>query len=282
MKRVWWIVLCSAAVLISCTSTKIQTRSKGIVLPDNTVVHYLEAGQGPVLILIHGLGGSASVWRDDIGLLATAYRVIALDLPGYGKSDKPKADYSVEYQAGVVKEFIEALGVDKVTLAGSSVGGWIAALAALDSPDKVSRLILVDSAGLRTEVAKTEVPLNPATREEEKTLLLALFADKASVTEGLVNEQWDYRKDIRATVQAATESLKTKAPFLDNRLQDIKVPTLIIWGEQDKLVPLEVAERFARGIRGSKLIVIESSGHLPQVEQPKAFTRAVKGFVKSW
>ena len=182
----------------------------------------------------------------------------------------------------MMKDFIDALGVDKVTLAGNSLGGWIAALVALDSPDKVSRLVLVDSAGLRSEAAQTDLPLNPATREEEKTLLLSLFADKARVTESLVNEQWDYRKDIHSTVQAAIESFKTKAPFLDNRLQDIKVPTLIIWGEQDTLVPLEVAERFTRGIRGSKLIVINNAGHLPQVEQPKAFTRAVKGFVKSW
>jgi pimeloyl-ACP methyl ester carboxylesterase len=275
-------LLFSMALVSSCSSSKIQTRSKGVVLQDNTVVHYLEAGQGPVLILIHGLGSSANVWCDDIGLLATDYRVIAVDLPGYGKSDRPKADYSVEYQAGMIKNFIEALGVDKVTLVGNSFGGWIAALVALDSPDRVSRLVLVDSAGLRREAAQTDVPPNPATREEEKTLLLALFADKSKVTESLVNEQWDYRKDIRATVQAAIESFKNKAPFLDNRLQNIKVPTLIIWGEQDMLVPLEVAERFTSGIRGSKLIVINNAGHQPQAEQPKAFTRAVKGFVKSW
>jgi pimeloyl-ACP methyl ester carboxylesterase len=281
MKR-FVVLLFSIALFISCTPAKIETQSKGVVLHDNTVVHYLEAGQGPVLILIHGLGSSASVWRDDIGLLATAYCVIALDLPGYGKSDKPKSDYSVEYQAGVVREFIDALGAEKVALAGNSLGGWIAALVALGKPDKVSHLILVDSAGLRREAAPPAASLNPATREEQKALLLALFADKSKVTERMVNEQWDYRKEIRPTVEAAIESLKTKAPLLDDRLKDITVPTLIIWGKQDAFVPLEAAERFARGIRGSKLVVIDNAGHLPQVEQPKAFTRAVKGFVKSW
>ena len=102
------------------------------------------------------------------------------------------------------------------------------------------------------------------------------------MTDALVSEQWDYRKDIRSTDQATIESFKTKAPFLDSRLRDIKVPTLIIWGKQDLLVPLDTAERFAKGIRGSKLIVIDNAGHLPQVEQPKAFTRAVKVFMKSW
>ncbi len=282
MKRALWTCVFLAAIFASCTPAKIETRSKGVVLPDDTVVHYLEAGQGPVLILIHGLGGSADVWRADMSLLATNYRVIALDLPGYGKSDRPKADYSIQYQAGAVKAFIDALGADKVALAGSSAGGWIAALVALDIPDRVSHLILVDSAGLQREASLPALPLDPATREEQRALLLALFADKARVTESLVDEQWDYRRDIRPTVEAALESLKTSAPFLDDRLKDIRVPTLIIWGKQDALVPPKAAEQLSGGIRGSKLVMIDDAGHLPQVEQPKAFARAVKRFVKSW
>ena len=280
MKKLFTFLF-SFMLVISCTTAKIETQSKGIVLKDNTVVHYLEAGQGPVLILIHGLGGSSRVWHDDIGLLAKSYRVIAPDLPGYGKSDKPKVDYSVSYQAHVVKELINALGADKVALAGNSLGGWIAALVALDDPGKVSSLVLVDSAGLRRDTA-APANLNPASKEEQKALLLALFADKSRVTDSLVSEQWDYHKDIRATVHAAQESLRADHPFLDARLKDIKTPTLIIWGKQDQLIPLEVAERFAKGIQGSKLVVIDKAGHLPQVEQPEAFSRAVKGFVKSW
>ena len=282
MKRVFWAGALLAAILVSCTPAKFEIRSKGVALHDDTVVHYLEAGQGPTLMLIHGLGGSAEAWRDDINLLAPSYRVIALDLPGFGKSDKPKADYSVEYQAGVVREVIGALGAGKVALAGSSLGGWISALVALENPDAVSHLILVDSAGLRSEASQPATPLNPSTREEQKALLQALFADKSKVTEGLVDAQWAYRRDVRSTVEATIKSLGVNAPFLDDRLKDIRVPTLIIWGKQDALVPLEAAERFDKGIRGSKLIVIDNAGHLPQIEQPKAFARAVKGFVTSW
>jgi len=275
------ILLFSIFPFTSCTPAKIETRSKGVMLKDETVVHYLEAGQGPALILIHGLGSSSDAWRSCMPSLSRSYRVLALDLPGFGKSDKPKADYSLQYQAGVVKEFMAAVGADKAALAGNSLGGWIAALVALDSPGKVSALILVDSAGLRQESPVT-VNLNPSTKEEQKALLLALFANKSLVTDEIVEEQWQNRKEIRGAVQATMDSFKTAMPLLDDRLKDIKIPTLVIWGKEDTLVPPAVGERFAKGISGSKLVVIENAGHLPQIEQPEAFARSVKGFVKNW
>lgn len=280
MKKIM-ILLFSFLLFTSCVQTKIEVRSKGMVLHDGSVVHYLEAGQGPVLILIHGLGSSSAAWRDCIDSLAKSYRVLALDLPGYGKSDKPNADYSVEYQAGVVKEFIDYQGTGKVTLAGNSLGGWIAALAALKNPGTIESLILVDSAGLRREGDPPVKPV-PATKEEERQLLLAVFANQSLVTEKLINDQWEYSKEVRPAVLAAMAAFKTRPPFLDDRLKDIKTPTLIIWGKQDKLIPVQTAGRFAKGIPGSRIVVIENAGHLPQVEQPEAFSRALKKFVKSW
>jgi pimeloyl-ACP methyl ester carboxylesterase len=251
------------------------------VLKDNIVVHYLEAGQGPVLVLVHGLGSSSEVWRDSIHYLARGYQVVAIDLPGYGKSDKPRADYSVAYHAAALNDFIDTLGAGKVALVGNSMGGWISAITALNHPEKVSHLILVDSAGLRQDKLPT-INLNPSTKEEERALLLSLFANRSFVTEKLVSDQWEYRKDMRPTVRVTLESFKSKLPFLEDRLNNIKVPTLIIWGKEDTLIPLSYAERFAKGIPGSKLVVIDSAGHLPQVEQPAAFYRAVKRFVRSW
>jgi triacylglycerol lipase len=275
------LLLAAVAVLTACGPAKVEIRGKGVVLKDNTVVHYLDAGQGPVLVLIHGLGSSSEVWRDSMRLLARRYRVVALDLPGYGKSDKPRADYSIEYHAAALNDFIDALGADKVALVGNSMGGWISAITALNHPEKVSHLILVDSAGLRSDKFPS-INLNPATKEDERTLLLALFVNKSFVTEKMVNDQWEYRKDMRPTVRATLESLKTKLPFLDDRLKNIKVPTLIIWGRDDTLTPFDYAERLAKGIPGSKLVVIDNTGHIPQVEKPATFYRAVKGFVRSW
>lgn len=276
------LLVAAVAVLTACSPAAVEIRSKGVVLKDNTVVHYLDAGQGPVLVLVHGLGASSESWRDSIRYLARGYRVVALDLPGYGKSDKPRSDYSIEYHVAALNDFIDALGAGKVALVGNSMGGWISAITALNHPEKVSHLILVDSAGLRRDSTAFSVNLNPATKEEMRALLLSLFADKAFVTEKLVNDQWEYRKDTRYTVQATLESLKTKLPLLDDRLKNIKVPTLIIWGREDTLTPFTDAERFAKGIPGSKLVVLDNTGHIPQVEKPAAFYRAVKGFVRSW
>ena len=280
MKR-FLVLLFSVAVFTACSPAQVEMRSKGVVLKDNTVVHYLEAGQGPILVLVHGLGSSSDVWRDSMRLLARSYRVVALDLPGYGKSDRPRADYSVEYQASALADFLDSLEQGKVALAGNSMGGWIAALVALNRPEKVSHLILVDSAGLKRDPLPP-INLNPATKEEQRLLMLSLFADKSFASEQAVNDQWEYRKNITATVQATLLSLKTRRPYLDERLKYIKVPTLIIWGRQDALTPVDLAERFNKGIAGSRLVLIDKAGPLPQVEKPTAFYRAVKGFVRSW
>lgn len=280
MKRLF-IFLCVVISFAACTQAEIEITSKGIALPDNTVVHYLEAGQGPVLILVHGLGASSESWRPAMLHLAKRYHVIAPDLRGYGKSDKPRADYSVAYHASELNSFIDALGVKKTALAGNSMGGWIAALTALDHPDKVSHLVLVASAGLKRDTLPP-VDLNPVTREQMQALLLALFADKALVTTRMIDEQWEYRREVRATVAATLASFSKAVPFLDGRLQDIRTPTLIVWGRQDQLIPLDQADRFAKGIPGARLVVFENTGHLPQYERPKEFYGAVKGFVTGW
>jgi pimeloyl-ACP methyl ester carboxylesterase len=98
----------------------------------------------------------------------------------------------------------------------------------------------------------------------------------------MINDQWEYRRDSRATVQATLDSQETRMPLLDSKLTEIKIPTLIIWRKQDTLIPLEFTGQFAKGIPGSKLVVIDKAGHLPRAEQPGAFCRAVKTFVRSW
>lgn len=280
MKRVLFVSM-AFVLLVSCASSKIEVRSKGVVINGNTVVHYLEAGQGPELILVHGIGSSAEAWRESMMILAKSYRVIVPDLPGYGKSDKPKASYSVEYYAKVLNDFITSLGLKKAAIAGNSLGGWIALLFALDHPEKVSHLVLVASAGLKRDTLPA-INLNPSTKEEQKALLFGLFADPGMVTDRMLAEQWEYRKAVRATVQSTLESFKTHAPFLDERVKSLKMPTLIIWGRQDRIIPLEFGERFHKAIRGSKLVVLDNTGHMPQLERPKEFARAVKGFVRSW
>ncbi len=280
MKRLLWLFV-AVVLLASCTPAKIEIKSKGVSLKDGAVTHFLEAGQGPVLILVHGLGASSDAWRDSMTILAKSYRVIAPDLPGYAKSDRTRATYSVSYYASWLDDFIEALGLSKVAIAGNSLGGWIAALYTIGHQEKVSHLVLVGSAGLKRE-ALHAVNLNPATRDEQRALLSALFADPSRVTERMVSEQWEYRKTVRATVSATLDSFKKDLPFVDDKLARIKVPTLIIWGRHDRIIPLEYAEKFHKGISGSKLVVMDDTGHVPQMERPKEFARAVKRFVSAW
>lgn len=280
MKRRLWLLV-AVVLFASCAPEKIEVKSKGVLLKDGSVTHFLEAGQGPVLILVHGLSASSDAWRDSMGILAKSYRVIAPDLPGYAKSDRPRATYSVSYYASWLDDFIEALGLSKVAIAGNSLGGWIAALYTIGHQEKVSHLVLVAGAGLKRKTLPA-VNLNPATRDEQRALLVALFADPSRVTERMVSEQWEYRKTVRATVSATLESFKKDIPFVDDKLGGIKVPTLIIWGRQDRIIPLEYAERFHKGISGSKLVVMDDTGHVPQMERPKEFARVVKGFVRAW
>lgn len=280
MKKLLLMVIAVTA-FASCSLATMEVRSKGVMLEDDTVIHYLEAGQGPTLILIHGIGGSSASWRDVIPSLSKAYRVIALDLPGYGKSDRPRVDYSVEYYATVLKHTIDAVGGDRVALVGNSLGGWIAAVTAMNHPQSVSHLILVDSAGLKGDHPPS-VNLDPATQKEFEVLLQAFYHDTTRLTKEFVDNEWKYRKSVRRTIQETMKSLNTKSPSLDGRLRGIKAPTLVIWGKQDKLIPVEVASRFAKGIPASTVTIIDNAGHMPHIEQPKAFYRAVKKFVKSW
>lgn len=275
------LMVIAVTAFASCSLATMEVRSKGVMLEDDTVIHYLEAGQGPTLILIHGIGGSSASWRDVIPSLSKAYRVIALDLPGYGKSDRPRVDYSVEYYATVLKHTIDAVGGDRVALVGNSLGGWIAAVTAMNHPQSVSHLILVDSAGLKGDHPPS-VNLDPATQKEFEVLLQAFYHDTTRLTKEFVDKEWKYRKSVRRTIQETMKSLNTKSPSLDGRLREIKAPTLVIWGKQDKLIPVEVASRFAKGIPTSTVTIIDNAGHMPHIEQPKAFYRSVKKFVKSW
>lgn len=280
MKRLHlWLLL--VVLVVACSPAKIEVQSKGVALGDGTVVHFLEAGHGPALLLIHGLGASSDVWRDSISILARSYRVIAPDLPGYGKSDRPRASYSVSYYVAWLDDFVEALGLKKPAIAGNSLGGWIAAAYAIEHPEKVSHLILVNAAGLKRETLPP-LNLNPSTKEELKVLLTALFADPSRVSDRVINEQWEYRRSVRDTVQATLASFRTAPLFVDDKLNKITVPTLIIWGRQDRIIPLEFGERFQKGISGSRLVILDNTGHLPQIENPRDFSKAVKRFVKRW
>ncbi len=251
-----------------------------------TKIHYVEAGSGPVVILLHGLGGSTVNWAFNISALAQKYRVIVPDQIGFGRSEKP----FINYRIGTYVDFLDALykelKIERASLVGNSMGGWIAAAYTLEHADKVERLVLVDAAGFAPPQdfdMRQLAALNPSTREGMKTLASLVFYNKQLfASDAAIDLMLTQR--IKAgdgyTIQSLSESILRREDMLDNRLSAIKKPTLIIWGRNDGLTPLAAyGERFKKEIPNSELLVFDECGHAPQAEKAAEFNAAVLKFL---
>lgn len=249
-------------------------------------IHYLEAGSGPsVVILLHGLGGSAANWAFNAPALAQKYRVIVPDQIGFGKSDKPIINYRIATYVDFLDQFLKELKVERAALAGNSMGGWVAVSFALAHPEKVERLVLADAAGFSFaqgfDTAEL-VNLNPSTREGMKELIARVFYNKQIfMSDAFIDASMQARINAGDgyTIRSITESIIRREDFLDNRLSAIKQPTLIIWGREDGLLPLSDGERFQKEIPHSQLLIFDQCGHVPQVEKAAEFNAAVLKFL---
>jgi triacylglycerol lipase len=248
-------------------------------------IHYIEAGKGPTVILLHGLGADWSSWSSTIGPLAQKYHVIAPDQIGFGRSDKPFINYRVgtlvDFLGGLYKE----LKIERASLVGNSLGGFTATAFALAYPDKVDRLVLVDAAGYAVPKdvdPRTFNMLNPSTREGMKQVMATIFYNKQMFTSDVFIEAAFTRKMSAGdgyTIQRFIESIIRGEDVLDGRLGAIKQPTLILWGREDLLTPLAMGERFKQDIAGSELVVFEKCGHVPQMEKAAEFNAALMKFL---
>ena len=247
-------------------------------------IHYIEAGTGPTVILLHGLGGSTQVWQFNIAALAEKYHVVVPDQIGFGKSDKPLVNYRIRTYVDFLDQFCKQLKIERATLVGNSMGGWIAAMFTAAFPDRVDKLVLVDAAGYTPPKdidTRTFYGLNPTTREGMKILVAKVFYNKAFQTDAAIDLAIAARLAAGDgyTINSITDSIVRGEDFLDDVVKTIKRPTLIIWGRQDGLVPLAEGEHFNKDIAGSKLIVIDQCGHAPNVEKPGEFNAAVLKFL---
>ena len=251
-------------------------------------VSYLEAGDGAraTVILVHGRGADSVGWMFNVQALAANYHVIAPDQIGFGKSDKPMLKYRVGTYVDFLDKFMSQLRIEKASLVGNSLGGWIAAWTAIKYPNRVEKIVLADAAGLKpAEVdMKLIYSLNYSTREEVRALSKLVFYDQTFVNNETFVEQ-SMEKRVRAgdayTINSLIESVKRDEDFLDGQLGNIKKPTLIIWGKQDGLLKLADGERFNKEIAGSQLIVFDKCGHVPQVEKALDFNREVLKFLEA-
>lgn len=267
----------------SAPATTAQTEKYAMVY--GAKIHYVEAGSGPTVILLHGLGGSSGDFTFNIASLAQKFRVIAPDQLGFGNSDKPMIDYRIGTYVDFLDRFLTELKIERASLVGNSLGGWIAASYALAHPARVERLVLVDAAGFALPAdfdVKQLKGLNTSTRDGIRQLIRrgfynhGLFAGDAFVDAA-------FTRRISAgdgyTIGRLLELIISREECLDNRLDAVKQPSLVIWGRQDGILPLADGERFQREIPGAQLVVFDNCGHLPQVEKAGAFNAVVTNFL---
>lgn len=264
---------------------------------DGIRIHYQEFGEptAPPIVLIHGYTASLFVWKTTAPLLADAgFRVIALDLVGFGYSEKPRAfEYSIQSQARMVTRFMERLGIGRATVVGSSYGGAVAATIALDEAERVEKLVLVDA--VINDDLKSHPILRLASFPGIGELITPFVSDSRAIlrhrmhgTLAKANHHLitDERIDgVLRPLRAADghhSLLATSRNWHANRIERdahlITQPTLIIWGEEDTVIPIRNGYKLRDAVPNSRLVVLKNCGHVPQEECSSVFAELVAGF----
>jgi abhydrolase domain-containing protein 6 len=254
---------------------------------DHRVV-YAEGGHGEPVVLLHGFGASADSWNRFAKPLTRRYRVIAPDQPGWGASTRlESASYGYPAQVERLHQFLSALGLKRVHLVGHSMGGFIASAYAARYPDEVITLGLIAPHGmvepepsdLFRDVAKGDNWLVASSYQEFDRLLNNVFARRPYAPKAVV--RYLAAHAIRGSAKSAKifAEMQTNDPPLEDRLPLIHSPTLIIWGDQDRVLHVSCADLFRRGIKSSELMIIPGSGHMPLIENARQCASAWLAFV---
>ncbi len=258
--------------------------------------NYVEMGEGPPLLFVHGLSGAWQNFLENIPYFARTHRVIAVDLPGFGSSPMPPWEISIPAYGRFLRDFCERLGVDRCSLVGNSMGGFIATEVAITEPDRVDDLVLISAAGITWARARRE----PAAMIARVGLAAAPLATRFHMS-------WIKRPGLRKEVFQGVffdpnglrrEMLwENVVPALDSpgyydalttlwgydirhRLEEIGVPTLIVWGRQDRVVPVPAALSYKKRIGdNAELEIFDRCGHVPQIERPERFNRLLERFL---
>jgi pimeloyl-ACP methyl ester carboxylesterase len=227
-------------------------------------IHYYEGGSGAPVLLVHGLGSRAEDWANLMPQLKQAgFHVYAIDLLGYGRSANPSnGSYSIPEEAQYVEDFLAQHNLDKINLVGWSMGGWVAMRVSLDIPERVGRLVLCDAAGIRFEPSFTPEDLEPTTIPAIQRLYSLLMPQPTRVPDFLARDMLHKFDQLNWVVDRSARSMFTGADLLDGKLDQLEMPTLIIWGKQDHLIPLSAGIDMHRQIPHSVLEIYDGCGHL--------------------
>ena len=288
------IALLAAGALGAQQGTSILARPSDLPAPQSTVVFgqrivYYEAGEGPTLVLVHGFASQALFdWGRVIKPLAQNHHVIALDQIGFGHSDKPFIDYRIQTFVDFLGEFLRIKQVSHFALAGESLGGWIVAnytiqalspankgTFALPAPD---RLILEDAAG--HSVLPHSMVVSASLQDSAGVAIV--FHDKSLVNDDFIRRNWELKMQAN---DGQTQRLLAANPVLASELVTgklglITIPTLVVWGGDDELVPLSDGRDYAANIPHAKLVIVPECGHAPSAEKPREFLSAVNEFLR--
>jgi pimeloyl-ACP methyl ester carboxylesterase len=257
------------------------------VLVDGHRIHYFESeppdgSPRTPLVLIHGLGDRAEAWAPQIATLTAAgFHVYAPDLLGYGRSDKPDITYSIPVEVSTITDFMHAVGLQRANLAGWSMGGWIAAELTLEHPALVDRLILEDSAGIRFEARFPRTLFTPTDEAGLKQLMEALSPRPQALPHFVARATLRKFARMSRVVQSSMDSMQSGTDLLDNRLSAIQQPTLIIWGDEDRLLPISTGLQMHEAIPNSVFATITGCGHLAPKECAHPVLDATIQFLKA-
>jgi 2-hydroxy-6-oxonona-2,4-dienedioate hydrolase len=284
------------AAAIATAATLMHAQPRAAATPKDVTVlgfklHYLEAGKGAPVVLLHGLGGDGSRWTPNIEPLAKDFHVYALDQIGFGQSDKPLANYHTGMLAEFLADFLKAVGEPKASLVGNSMGAGVALYMAVHYPAMVDRIVLADGGGFRSLNAPPPAPptaealrrrqlQNAVTREETRDFFKILFHNKTLVTDKMVDDQLAMRLRSAFTITKIQESGERGLGSLsEEQVRGVKAPTLIVWGKYDELANPSGADRLEKTIPGSKKAIIDNCGHMPQLEKAAEFNQLVREFL---
>lgn len=263
---------------------------------------FRRCGEGPTLLLLHGIGDSSAGWAPLMPALGEHFTVIAPDLLGHGDSDKPRADYSVAAYANGMRDLLDVLEVERATVVGHSLGGGVAAQTAYQYPDRVERLVLVSSGGVAREVspalrllsapyAELTLPLTalPGAKlvaqamagvAKRTPLDLGVDADElVRVFEGLPSGP--ARKSFTRTLRSVVDWRGQLVTMLDRCYLASEMPSLLVWGDRDGVIPVSHAHKAHEAMPGSRLEVFAGAGHFPHHAEPDRFVDLLVDFVAS-
>ena len=250
-------------------------------------VRYSDRGSGDsVILLLHGFGGDLDNWMFNLGALSEKHRLLALDLPGHGKSSKTIIDPSIKGMEKIVSKFLELLDLTSVNIVGHSMGGAIAIQMLLDHPQTVKSLTLIGSAGLGTNINSDYLNgfVESQTPQEMTRVLQQLFADESLVSRQLVEEILNYKRmdGVETALKALSETLKSlgQQTILADNLVASGKPVQLIWGREDRIMPVSHAENFSAAVGTNvEIEIFESAGHMVHMEKASEVNRCLLDFL---